>query len=675
MSKPTTLLSVAPANPDDMIGRLIDGRYQVRSLIARGGMATVYVATDLRLERRVAIKIMHDHLAADDNFRARFIREARAAAKLQHPNVVNVYDQGEDQSFAYIVMEYVPGITLRDLLHDHHRLTAEQTIDVMDAVLSGLQAAHRVGIVHRDLKPENVLLADDGRIKLSDFGLARAASANTASGQVLLGTIAYLSPELVTKGTAGIRSDIYSLGIMMYEMLTGEQPYRGDQPVNIAYRHANEVVPPPSDVQGDVPAELDDLVAWATERDPEDRPADAGSMLAALREAEAEISGQPLPAATTTMLPPTPAPFANEARDPIMAEAADIDWADGEPTDPSTEVLVAGGGAAAGAPNAGFGALQFATDPVDADVAVQEAPPKKRRRWLAASVVIALVLMLVGGGTGWYFLMGPGSYEATPTVQGLALDEATAQIESLGFTVGEVTEQSSLEVPEGQVMSSDPAPGLNQPPGTPIHLTVSSGPAIIEVPEIVGLTEQQAIFAIEQAGFTYDAATTIYQFSDQREGDVIGATDGQGGPLPETMAEQQPIRLVVSAGIIPDVAGMAQSNAEQELTDVGLVPVIAGQDYHDEVPAGNVISASTTTDPVRPGDAINLVISQGPDLVEVPNVVGKTVKQATALLEAAGLAVEHKVDDKFVGVAVVTAQSPKAGDEVKRGTTVQLTTR
>ena len=278
-----------------MIGRLVDGRYQVRSRIARGGMATVYLATDLRLERRVAIKIMHGHLADDNTFKTRFVQEARSAARLAHPNVVNVFDQGQDSDMAYLVMEYLPGITLRELLKDYKKLTPEQTVDIMDAVLSGLAAAHKAGIVHRDLKPENVLLADDGRIKLGDFGLARAASANTATGQALLGTIAYLSPELVTRGVADARSDIYAVGIMMYEMLTGEQPYVGEAPMAIAYQHANDTVPTPSTKNPSVPAELDELVLWATARDPEERPHDAREMLERLREVEPSIrSPRPL---------------------------------------------------------------------------------------------------------------------------------------------------------------------------------------------------------------------------------------------------------------------------------------------------------------------------------------------------------------------------------------------
>ncbi|MPS76420.1 MAG: serine/threonine protein kinase, partial [Microbacterium sp.] len=253
---------------DPLIGRLVDGRYRVRARIARGGMATVYVATDLRLERRIALKVMHAHLSDDSAFQSRFIQEARAAARLADPHVVNVFDQGQDGELAYLVMEYLPGITLRELLREQKRLTVAQTITIMDAVLAGLSAAHRAGIVHRDVKPENVLLAEDGRIKIGDFGLARATTANTATGQQLLGTIAYLAPELVTRGTADARSDIYALGIMLYEMLVGEQPYKGEQPMQIAFQHATESVPRPSVRNPAVPEQLDELVLWATEKSP-----------------------------------------------------------------------------------------------------------------------------------------------------------------------------------------------------------------------------------------------------------------------------------------------------------------------------------------------------------------------------------------------------------------------
>ena len=251
---------------DPLLGRVIDNRYVIERRVARGGMATVYEAMDQRLERPVAIKIMHPHLAEDEDFTRRFIQEARQAARLAHPNIVNVFDQGQDGAITFIVMEYLPGITLRELLNDFGALTPAQTLDIVKAVLFGLDAAHSAGIVHRDLKPENVLLADDGRIKIADFGLARAASHNTATSQALLGTIAYLSPELISRGIADVRSDIYALGIMMFEMLTGQQPYQGDQAVTIAYQHANDIVPRPSSKNPAIPSQFDELVAWCSER-------------------------------------------------------------------------------------------------------------------------------------------------------------------------------------------------------------------------------------------------------------------------------------------------------------------------------------------------------------------------------------------------------------------------
>ncbi|KAB1643970.1 Stk1 family PASTA domain-containing Ser/Thr kinase [Gulosibacter chungangensis] len=661
---------MSPANPDTLIGRLIDGRYQVRSLIARGGMATVYVATDLRLERRVAIKIMHDHLAADDAFRERFIREARAAARLAHPNLVNVYDQGEDEGLAYIVMEYVPGITLRDLLHDHHRLTVEQTIDIMDALLAGLQVAHRQGIIHRDIKPENVLLADDGRIKLSDFGLARAATSNTASGSVLLGTIAYLAPELVTKGTADVRSDIYSAGIMMYEMLVGEQPYRGDEPVNIAYRHANDNVPPPSEKQPDLPRELDDLVVWSTERDPEDRPADAGAMLAALRQAERDIV-----ASDTATAPPATriVPVATDPNTQLFAqthsETADPDWENlTTPTDPSRiadalgpEVLTA----------MRHEESTSATS-THAAVRLEKINRQKRRSGLIAAAVVT-VLVVFAAFIGWWQGFGPGSYLAAPAVIGESQQEAMAQITARGFFVGDVTEESSLEAPVGTVISMSPGPDTRLAPESVIDLVISSGPEVLTVPALSGLSVEDAAAAIETAGFTYDADTNILQFDeDAEEGTVLYGTNEVGEALPVTMAEQEPIRLVVSAGALPQVAGYGQTVAIDMLEDAGLVANLAWSAYSSTVPQGVIISATATSDPVRPGDTIDLVTSLGPEMAEVPDVKGSTGAAAVSALEGAGFSVVHGVTEDQLATCKVTTQSPAAGEEAELGSAVNI---
>jgi serine/threonine-protein kinase len=453
-----------------MVGRLLDGRYQVRARIARGGMATVYLATDLRLDRRVAVKIMHPHLADDANFRDRFIQEARSAARLAHTNVVNVFDQGQDDGLAYLVMEYLQGITLRDLLGEYGRLTADQTMDILEAVLAGLVAAHKAGIIHRDLKPENVLLADDGRIKIGDFGLARAATSHTASGQALLGTIAYLSPELVTRGIADTRSDIYAVGIMMYEMLVGEQPFRGEQPVQIAYQHANDSVPAPSLKNPEVPAALDDLTLWATARDPEQRPRDARAMLDQLFETQhliREGRGGTGPQQRTTVLPAATTRIA-----PVEPKAP-------RPRERTAAVPV-------GAPTR---------------LALAAARAKKRGTWAFVAVLVA---GLLAGGAGWY-LGGPGNPAAghaaadtaqpdvalagatvptvpVPAVAGETASAATRLLESAGFRLASAEHVASRR-PAGRVVRVDATDGTALPRlaalprHTRVRLVVSAGPA------------------------------------------------------------------------------------------------------------------------------------------------------------------------------------------------------
>jgi len=451
-----------------MVGRLLDGRYQVRARIARGGMATVYLATDLRLERRVAVKIMHAHLADDASFRDRFIQEARSAARLAHPNVVNVFDQGQDAGLAYLVMEYLQGITLRDLLGEYGRLTPDQTMDILEAVLAGLVAAHKAGIIHRDLKPENVLLADDGRIKIGDFGLARAATSHTASGQALLGTIAYLSPELVTRGIADTRSDIYAVGIMMYEMLVGEQPFRGEQPVQIAYQHANDSVPAPGLKNPEVPAALDDLTLWATARDPEQRPRDARAMLDQLFETQQLIrdgrSGTG-PQATTVL----PAAAATTRLTPVQSRPVR--------DRPRTAAVPVG------APTR---------------LAMAAARAKRRGAWTFVAVLVA---GLLAAGTGWWFGVGPGGTPhaaasapvvalagdteravPVPAVRGTGAPAATRLLHTAGFRLGPTLHVVSVR-PAGTVVrvadtDGTALPGTASVPArTVLRLVVSTGPA------------------------------------------------------------------------------------------------------------------------------------------------------------------------------------------------------
>ena len=622
---------------DPLIGRLLDGRYQVRSRIARGGMATVYLATDLRLERRVAIKVMHGHLADDSKFKDRFIQEARSAARLAHPNVVNVFDQGQDVDMAYLVMEYLPGITLRELLSEHRVLTTEQTLDIMEAVLGGLAAAHKAGIVHRDLKPENVLLADDGRIKISDFGLARAATANTATGAALMGTIAYLSPELVTRGIADTRSDIYAVGIMMYEMLVGEQPFKGEQPMQIAYQHANDTVPAPSSRNPRVPAELDELVLWATARDPEDRPRDARVMLDQLFETHNSLMTALPSTATgaqrTLVLPAAP---------PVLPAAADR----------AAETQVLGPRSPATAPS------------VSANTASLAALSQRRRG--RAWWIVALIALLVaaGLGLGWYFGVGPGSKTTIPaSIVGMTEADARFTLEALGFTVAEATGQAHHpSIEPGLVAGTDPAAEESVPTGSEVTLLLSIGPQPLTVPPFAGMSEADARAAIGAAPFTL-AEPIVRQFDPEvPAGTVLDAYAADGSSLTGVAeyGELQPVSLLISAGPLPDVVGLTVEAAQGALRQAGLEPGAVREDaYHDTIPQGDVVALQPLATPVRVGDLIDLVTSKGVELVEVPDVIGWTWAEAKDVLVAAGFdLVYNGTADLLPGVFVVADLNP-----------------
>ncbi|MGV8876764.1 MAG: Stk1 family PASTA domain-containing Ser/Thr kinase [Rhodoglobus sp.] len=651
---------------DPMIGRLLDGRYQIRSRIARGGMATVYLATDVRLERKVAIKIMHGHLADDSKFRERFIQEARSSARLAHPNVVNVFDQGQDSDMAYLVMEYLPGITLRDLLVEHHILTTEQTLDIMEAVLAGLAAAHKAGIVHRDLKPENVLLADDGRIKIGDFGLARAASANTATGAALLGTIAYLSPELVTRGVADTRSDIYAIGIMMYEMLVGEQPFTGEQPMQIAYQHANDSVPSPSAANHRVPAELDDLVLWATAREPDDRPRDARVLLDRLYQTHSSMM---------TAVAPTSSTSAQRTMVLPSAPAAESRGSTAETQIFGTQLQQV----------TSRSPTQRAATPPSGNAAVLSTRANKRKSrgwWLLLTIVL-----LVGGaaGAGWYFGSGPGSQVTIPeSIQSSTPEDARAALESLGLIVSDELGQTfDPVVAIDLVANTTPAIGSAVPNGSTVQLLISQGPQPIAVPAFAGMTEQEARDAIAAAPFTL-VEPVIYQFdAGVASGlviDVLGL-DESSIIGTETYGELQNVSLIVSTGALPNVACATFESATQTLAGVGLTAE-RGSEVYNDCPQGTVVAIDPQLDSagnpriVREGATVTLIISRGPDLVQMPDVVGDNIAAAKQELEDAGfvVTVDTAIQQIFWSFppAKVSDQDPAGGEMVKRGSAVTI---
>ncbi len=638
-------MTSAPSDP--LVGRTLDERYVIRSRIARGGMAMVYVANDLRLERRVAVKVMHAHLADDENFTRRFEQEARSAARLAHPNVVNVFDQGNDAGHPYLVMEYLPGITLRELLKQQQRLTSEQTLEIGEAVLAGLAAAHRAGIVHRDLKPENVLLADDGRIKIGDFGLARAVSANTTTGQALLGTIAYLSPELVTRGVADARSDLYAFGIMLFEMLTGTQPFTGEQPVQIAYQHAHGEVPVPSTISSESTPEFDALVRWLTQRDPANRPADASEALAELQRIR---SGSPLHA--TRVLPSDLGLDATS----VLPSTTVLDPVADAPTDGAPEP-------AAESP-----------EPADAG-AVGLAAATARRRKRRGGIIALLVILAVAAsaGAGWWFGQGPGSQVTVPDVAGLPFAEAKAELTGLTLTATR-TECSSVEIPKGKAVSTKPGAGSRVDRKTAVELCESTGPRILPVPTLVGLPQDQAEAAIAKAGFTFGKVTGRQFSSDAKSGTVIAALGSDGKGLGEQYPEQAKVDLVVSVGTVPDVTGSTVDAATSALADKELT-VDSGknvEEFSDDIAKGKVIGVIYSTDPVRPGDSVGLTISKGPELFEVPDVSGQKMRKGVQTLKDAGFDPQTAVPELLWNAVKVEGTEPAAGEMVPKGTKITL---
>lgn len=630
---------------DPLIGRLVDGRYRVRARIARGGMATVYVATDLRLERRIALKVMHSHLSDDTVFQGRFIQEARAAARLADPHVVNVFDQGQDGEMAYLVMEYLPGITLRDLLREQRRLSIPQTITIMDAVLSGLAAAHRAGIVHRDVKPENVLLAEDGRIKIGDFGLARATTANTATGQMLLGTIAYLAPELVTRGTADARSDIYALGIMLYEMLVGEQPYKGEQPMQIAYQHATDSVPRPSAKNPGVPELLDELVMWATEREPDERPTDARVMLDRLREIEKELGV-----------------FPHVVRAPSPGIVA-VD--DGIDSGEVTKVMP------------GTFTAPTVTDDLDNATRLRRRARRNAGKgwWLVALVVL---LAALAGGTGWWFGSGPGSLVAVADVTGSSMEDATSILaeQSLVAVAGE---DYSRDIATGRAIRTEPGTGERVDKDSQVTVVISLGPASHDIAPLAGMPLGDATASLETVYIT-TSGDPGRVFTDAPADTVIAATvtPPGGGDAVDctngcTALEGSTVTFDISLGPVPDVVGKSADAATATLGEVGLQTTIA-EEYSDDVDSGIVLGIGDHDGNFRPDDTVTLIVSKGPQLFPVPDVTGLTRDEAKESLADAGFksAYSGLWDAWPNGLTKVSGQDPEGDAMRAKGATITL---
>ena len=517
---------------DPLVGRLLDGRYQITERLARGGMATVYRAVDTRLTRTVAVKVMHVGLGDDAEFARKFDREARAAARLAHPNVVAVFDQGSDlieghSSRPYIVMEHVDGYTLRDVINREAPMLPLRALEVIEPVLAALAAAHDAGLVHRDVKPENVLISDRGQIKVADFGLAKAISSqtSTATQGLLIGTVSYLPPELVVSGQADARSDVYSTGVVLFELLTGRKPHTGDTPIQVAYAHVHADVPAPSrfPTAGPVPPYLDALVARATSRTPSARPADARVLLTEVRRVQSalrdgrrddpELLHDLRTAAAATAVPPG------------RANPADYEVTQLVPTSVPSPPTVLEAPPPAPLPRPPVRPLPAPRD--EERIARQRDRQVRRRR--RGLVALLLVLLLTTGVAvaGWY--LTTGRFTSTPALASLTQVQAERVADRAGLDV-EFTEDFSESVPRGAVIETDPSAGSKILKGGRMTATVSRGPERFAMPTVVGLSREAAETAVQRANLSLDEVSE--KFSDTvRDGIVISASRKPGAPL------------------------------------------------------------------------------------------------------------------------------------------------
>jgi serine/threonine-protein kinase len=628
----------------ELVGRLIGDRYRIEKLVARGGMATVYLATDIRLERQVALKIIHPHLASDVSFREKFIREARIAAKLSHPNLVNVFDQGQDGELAFMAMEFVSGINMRDALKDFGALDANRALELFEPILSGLAAAHRAGILHRDLKPENVLLADDGRIKLGDFGLARDIDNHTGSGS-LIGTVAYLSPELVLRGVADARSDVYAAGIMLFEMLTGRQPFEGEQAVQVAYQHANDSVPAPSTLNQNVPALLDELVLWASARQPAHRPSDAVELLAVVQRARADLKA----GRTNTTL-----------RVPELNRT--VKMADHDLNQSANQTAVIDG-------TVDLAETQ-SFNHWDLDTEEPSRLENLGKRKVGVKFLVATFLaVLLGGGAGWFFSSGPGGLTAIPNLVSRTVDQAQLSLAPLNAEIA-ITEESSMAVAKGLVIRTEPAAGSLFFGGA-IKIYVSSGPRLIAAPNLNGKNISEATEAVLAAGFKLGEVQSF--FDPANAGTVFNHLGSDGTKIPEGSN----INIALSLGPVPAVAGMAQASGISAIETAGLVIKEIRQEFNDSIPAGQIISLVPLVEPLAKNSEVSLLVSKGPNLVTVPNMVGQTVLAAKTALEGLGLKVVVNTDQLTTrwGIVKVKKQSVAANTQLRVGDSVTISTK
>ena len=639
----------------DLTGELIDGRYQLIRQMASGGMATIYEGLDTRLDRKVAVKVMHPHLAQDEQFVERFIREAKASAALSHPNIVSVQDQGWNQNgtpAVFLVMELVEGHTLREYLNEQGALSVASGIQFLLPVLSALAAAHKLGIVHRDIKPDNILISKEGRIKIADFGLAKGpllGTTMTAESSVVLGSVSYLSPEQVQRGIADARSDVYSAAITAFEIFTGEKPYAGEEPIQIAYMHVNERVPLMSTKRSGIPPELDQLIFRATNSDPDARPRDASEFHHSLTLIAQALDPNQKQLSLELDIPI--APMRPASKKPNRRERARIE----------KEKTVA-----LKRENTEENSKTKAKENT-AQVRKRKKISKRvrRNRYIAAGLAIAL------GIFSWYALVGPGSKVVVPSIVGATQEEALGVLSPLGLTLVISEKRFDEEISEGQIIESDPAGGGKVDAGGQVKAVISKGAERYLIPSLVGLTPEAAVNLLAKSPIKVGDLTEV--FNDKTpKGFVISSSPEAG----EKVKRDSIVDLLISKGIetidVTSYVGKSADQALNELTDSGF-DVSTVDQFSENVLAGAVISQVPSGGaPLAKGTKITLTISKGSQYVFIPNVFSLTEAKARAALSD----LELKVVVKKIGVKkvkAVTNISPKVGTKVKRGSTVTIT--
>ena len=667
------------ATADPLVGHALEGRYRIVARLARGGMSTVYAAVDERLDRRVAVKVMSSRLSADPAFVDRFAREARVAARLSHVNAVSVYDQGHDAGKVFLVMELVTGRTLRDLLDERGHLSPAEAVSIMEPVLAALAAAHRAGLVHRDVKPENILLADDGLVKVADFGLARALDSDVASTRtgLMMGTVAYCAPEQIAKGQADQRSDVYAAGIVLFELLTGRPPYSGESAMNVAYQHVHSRVPAPSSQIRGIPNEIDELVISATDPEPSQRPSDAGAFLAEIAEIRTDLNLPitPIPQrsrAARAETPPTVRPMATDTSRTAFIDGSGFDGSGR--TDTQVVPRHAAGPSGPGGPPP-----PIVTPPPGGKGGKGKRPPltarqKRRRRTIIG--IVALVVLGIGSAVGgisavnWY----QDWNTHVPKLAGDSLAQATQALKNDGYKLGTTTYSYDSSVKPGEIISTTPSSGSRLQKGKSVSLVVSRGVHMVGVPSVVGMSPGDAETRLSQLGFKFGPSPAMENSTTVKKGLVTrtnppASTSVQFGASVTIFVSNGPPMVTVPTLTINE----SFQDFSDALTAAKFVVDRQPDAFSDTVPVGDVIPDGLPTGQLPQGSTVKVTVSKGPNVVTIPDIpAGTPLDQARMRLQQLGFVVQAQ--KAFGGhLKQVVGLNPPAGTSVPYGSTIVIT--